>query len=71
MKKIICIAGLSVLLSASAFADGGMTTGNRTCTNNCFVNPNTQVETTKETKTSESITDYFNETIKYFIEIAF
>ena len=69
MKKIICIAGLSVLLSVSAFADGGMELG-KTCTN-CIVNPNTQVETTKDTKTSESITDYFNETVKYFIEIAF
>jgi hypothetical protein len=53
MKKILCVMGLSVLLSLSVLADGDIPTGGKTCTansaNNCLVNPDAQVETTKDT----------------------
>jgi hypothetical protein len=75
MKKILSIACLSVLFSLSALADGGMTTGNRTCTTDCIANPDTQVEQVKDSPTSKSLTEtaneYFNNITKYFIEIAF
>jgi hypothetical protein len=75
MKKILCIIGLSVIFSLSVFADGEMGTGNKSCTTNCLANPDTQVEMTKGTGTSKSLTevanDYFNNITKYFIEIAF
>jgi hypothetical protein len=74
MKKILCIACLSVLFSLSALADGGIGTGNKSCTN-CFVNPDTQVEQVKDLPASKSFTetagDYFNNITKYLIEIAF
>jgi hypothetical protein len=74
MKKILCIACLSVLFSLSALADGGMGLGGKTCTN-CFANPDTQVEQVKDLPASKSITEtaneYFNNITKYFIEIAF
>jgi hypothetical protein len=71
MKKIICTVCLSVVFSLSALADGGMPTGNRACTTNCIVNPDTQVEQVKDSPASKSLTDYFNNITKYFIEIAF
>jgi hypothetical protein len=73
MKKILCIACLSVLFSLSALADGGMEAG-KSCTN-CIANPDTQVEQVKDSPASKSLTetanDYFNQLTKYFIEIAF
>jgi hypothetical protein len=75
MKKILCIIGLSVLFSLSVFADGEVGIGNKTCTTNCLANPDTQVEMTKVTGTSKSLTetanDYFGEIVKYFTGIAF
>jgi hypothetical protein len=71
MKKILCTVCLSVLFSLSALADGGMELGGKTCTTNCIANPDTQVEQVKDLPASKSITDYFNNITKYFIEIAF
>jgi predicted solute-binding protein len=75
MKKILCIIGLSVLFSLTIFADGGIATGGKTCTTNCIANPDTQVEITKVSATSKSLTetanDYFGEIVKYFTEITF
>jgi hypothetical protein len=75
MKKILCIAGLSVVFSMSALADGDMGAGGKTCTHNCLANPDTQVETTKVAGTNKSLTetanDYFGEIVKYFTDIAF
>jgi uncharacterized protein YdeI (BOF family) len=78
MKKILCIMAVSVLFSLSIFADGEIGTGNKACTansaNNCLVNPDAQVETTKDTGTIKSITetanDYFGNIVKYFTDIA-
>jgi hypothetical protein len=74
MKKILCIVSLSVILSLSALADGGMEAG-KTCTTNCIANPDPQVEQVKDLPASKSLTetanDYFNNITKYFIEIAF
>jgi hypothetical protein len=79
MKKILCVMCLSVVFSLSALADGDMGLGGKTCTansaNNCLVNPNAQVETTKDTGTIKSMTetanDYFGNIVKYFTDIAF
>lgn len=75
MKKLLCIVCLSVLFSISALADGGMTTGNKSCTTNCIVNPDTVIEQVKDPQTAKSLTEtaneYFNNLTKYFIEIAF
>jgi hypothetical protein len=75
MKKILCIIGLSVLFSLSVFADGGIGTGNKTCTTNCLANPDAQVEMTKVAATSKSLTetvnDYFSKMVNYFNEITF
>ncbi len=75
MKKILCIAALSVLFSMTALADGEMGGGNKTCTSNCLANPDIQVETTKNAETSKSLSeitnDYFGKMVNYFIEVAF
>jgi hypothetical protein len=75
MKKILCTICLSVLFSLPALADGGMGLGNKTCTTNCIVNPDTQIEQVKDSPASKSFTEtanaYFNDLTKYFIEIAF
>ncbi len=75
MKKVLSIACLSVIFSLSALADGGIGTGNRSCTTNCIANLDTQIEQVKELPASKSFTetanDYFNNITKYFIEIAF
>jgi hypothetical protein len=75
MKKVLCILGLSMIFSLSALADGDMGAGGKTCTSNCFANPVNEVQMTKETATNRSLTEttttYFNEMVKYFIEIAF
>jgi hypothetical protein len=64
-----------MLFSLSALADGGVPTGNRSCTTNCVANPDTQVEQVKDSPASKSITetatDYFNSFTKFFIEISF
>jgi hypothetical protein len=78
MKKILCVMCLSVVFSLSIFADE-IGTGNKACTansaNNCLVNPDAQVETTKDTETIKSITEtanyYFGNIVKYFTDIAF
>ena len=72
MKKIFSIAAISVLFSLSVFADGGMEAGGKTCTN-CFVNPTSQVEVTKETSKTltETTNEYFSKIVNYFIEIAY
>ncbi len=75
MKKILCIAALCACLSLTAFADGDIGQGNKTCTTNCIANPETQVETTKVSATSKSLSetanDYFSKMVNYFIEISF
>jgi hypothetical protein len=75
MKKILSIVSLSVLFSLSALADGGIGTGNRSCTTNCVANSDTQIERVKDLPASESFTEttgeYFNNITKYFIEIVF
>ncbi len=75
MKKILCTVSLSVLFSLSALADGGMSTGTKSCTTNCIANPDAQVEQVKALPASKSFTEtaneYFNNITKYFIEIAF
>jgi hypothetical protein len=75
MKKILCIAALSVCVSLTALADGDMGTGNKSCTTNCIANPDTQVEMTKVAETSKSLSetanDYFSKMVNYFIEITF
>jgi hypothetical protein len=75
MKKILCVMGLCVVLSLTVLADGDLGTGGKTCTTNCFANPDTQVENTKDAGTNKSLSetanDYFSKITKYFIEIAF
>ncbi len=74
MKKILCVIGLSAVLSMSALADGDIGNGGKTCTN-CFVNPATQVETSNDQEKpkpqTEIINDYFFKMLDYFTEIAF
>jgi hypothetical protein len=75
MKKILCTLFFSVLFSLSVLADGGMSADGKSCTSNCFANPDIQAEQVKDSPASKSITetagDYFNNITKYFIEIAF
>jgi hypothetical protein len=75
MKKTLCILGLSVIFSLTAFADGDIGAGHKTCTTNCIANPDTQVEMTKVAATSESLgeiaNDYFGKMVNYLIEISF
>jgi hypothetical protein len=75
MKKILCTISLCVLFSLPALADGVMGAGNKTCTSNCFANPDVQVQPAKDLPAGKSLTetvnDYFNKITGYFIEIGF
>ncbi len=75
MKKILCIAALSVCFLLTALADGDMGSGTKTCTSNCGNFHETTIETTikpEETKTLiETTNDFFNKISDYFIELTF
>ncbi len=60
-KSLLFVA----LFCSTVFADGNMGSGGKTCTSNCFVEPQTVEETTKENadqkQSDGSILDYVTE----------
>jgi hypothetical protein len=75
MKNILGIVCLSVVLSLTAFADGEMGQGNKTCTSNCPAFRDTTVEVTvnpdKTTTLIDTKNDYLNKILDYLTELAF